>query len=198
MKQSVLIPKTNPVKFFPNYANIDYTSEVPLVDICRAICDSLKVDEIYAAAYDGDWWEDFRPQMDLTKVDSFESLLEFGNKYFGLHRCYFSGKYSDGEVFNIVVRFDESKLISMTSTNCDTLYSIKNTIECHILNPDEEKYIPTCPRGYCDCVNDPNYLIYAHNHYMSEEEYQEMINDCKKRAKDDPDEKYHCYDNEDK
>lgn len=68
-----------------------------------------------------------------------------------------------------------------------------------------EPYTPVCPRGYTDCVRDPAYIQY---HYP--EWYAELYGDlapwqailtaggCLERTVEDPDEKYYCYDDEDK
>lgn len=65
------------------------------------------------------------------------------------------------------------------------------------------RYTPTCPRGYEDCVNDPAYIYDTHPEW-----YKEIYGDltpeqaseksCKLKVKDDPDEKFYCYDDEDK
>jgi hypothetical protein len=65
------------------------------------------------------------------------------------------------------------------------------------------EYTPTCPRGYEDCVNDPAYIHCKHPGW-----YREMYGDltpeqvseksCKLKVEDDPDEKFYCYDDEDK
>lgn len=64
-------------------------------------------------------------------------------------------------------------------------------------------YVPTCPRGYDDCVNDPAYIKYNYPDW-----YKDLYGDltpeeaskqsCAKRIEEDPDEKYYCYDDEDK
>lgn len=66
-----------------------------------------------------------------------------------------------------------------------------------------QAYIPTCPRGYDDCVYDPAYIKAFHPEY-----YQNLYGDltpeqasercCAKRVEEDPDEAYDCYDDEDK
>ena len=66
-----------------------------------------------------------------------------------------------------------------------------------------QAYKPTCPRGYLDCVNDPAYLKAYHPDY-----YHDTFGDltpekasaksCQERVKEDPDEEYYCYDDEDK
>ena len=67
-----------------------------------------------------------------------------------------------------------------------------------------QAYIPTCPRGYVDCICDPAYIKY---HYLkwyaklygdkTPEEASETGN-CQEAFENDPDEEYYCYDNEDK
>lgn len=66
-------------------------------------------------------------------------------------------------------------------------------------------YISVCPRGYVDCIHDPAYIKH---HYP--DWYKELYGDltpkeailvesgCKERFENDPDEKYYCYDDEDK
>jgi hypothetical protein len=66
-----------------------------------------------------------------------------------------------------------------------------------------QEYIPLCPRGYSHCVNDPAYLKCYHAEW-----YKEMYGDltpeqvvekeCLEKVKEDPDEEYYCYDDEDK
>lgn len=68
------------------------------------------------------------------------------------------------------------------------------------------EYMPTCPRGYTDCVYDPAYI---HFHYP--DWYKELYGDktpldalwvdggCMEKVEKDPKmEKYYCYDDEDK
>lgn len=66
-----------------------------------------------------------------------------------------------------------------------------------------QAYVPTCPRGYIDCIHDPAYIKAHHPEY-----YQNLYGDltpeqasmksCQKRVKEDPNEEYYCYDDEDK
>lgn len=66
-----------------------------------------------------------------------------------------------------------------------------------------QAYIPTCPRGYVDCIHDPAYLKVFHPEY-----YQDLYGSltpkqaseqtCSKLVLEDPDEEYYCYDDEDK
>lgn len=64
-------------------------------------------------------------------------------------------------------------------------------------------YIPTCPRGYEDCIYDPAY-IKIHNPEYYKSLYgnltpeQASEKSCMEQFKEDPDEEYYCYDNEDK
>jgi hypothetical protein len=63
-------------------------------------------------------------------------------------------------------------------------------------------YKPLCPRGYTDCILDPA-KIKAVNPVWYKELYgdatpEEAIKECIKRVQEDPDEKYYCYDDEDK
>lgn len=68
-----------------------------------------------------------------------------------------------------------------------------------------QEYRPVCPRGYTDCVCDPAYIKYYHPKWykelygdLSPEEAILGENGCMERYERDPDEKYHCYDDEDK
>ena len=63
-------------------------------------------------------------------------------------------------------------------------------------------YVPTCPRGYTDCVYDPAYI---HFHYP--DWYKELYGDkapeeaaekCRQKMLEDPNEEEYCYDDEDK
>ena len=66
-------------------------------------------------------------------------------------------------------------------------------------------YVPVCPRGYVDCVCDPAYIQFYHPEW-----YKKMHGDktplealwaengCMDSFINDPDEKYYCYDDEDK
>lgn len=66
-----------------------------------------------------------------------------------------------------------------------------------------QSYISTCPIGYTNCVSDPAYIKYNYSEW-----YKELYGDispeqaseqsCRKRLKEDPDEKYYCYDYEDR
>lgn len=66
-----------------------------------------------------------------------------------------------------------------------------------------QAYIPTCPRGYMNCVYDPAYIK-----YNCPDWYKELYGDmtpeqaseqsCAEKVREDPDEEYYCYDNEDK
>lgn len=63
-------------------------------------------------------------------------------------------------------------------------------------------YIPTCPRGYHDCVNDPAYIKYYHPEWYKElygdKTPYEAAEECRQAVIEDPNEKYYCYDDEDK
>ena len=66
-------------------------------------------------------------------------------------------------------------------------------------------YVPVCPRGYTDCVCDPGYIKFHHPEWykdlygdLSPEEAILVEGGCKERFLEDPDEKYYCYDDEDK
>lgn len=65
-------------------------------------------------------------------------------------------------------------------------------------------YIPTCPRGYVDCVCDPAYIKYHHPEWYAElygdktPEEASKTGSCQEAFENDPDEEYYCYDDEDK
>lgn len=63
-------------------------------------------------------------------------------------------------------------------------------------------YIPTCPRGYTDCVGDPAYIKFYHPKWYKElygdKTPYEAAEECRQAVIDDPDEEYYCYDDEDK
>ena len=66
-------------------------------------------------------------------------------------------------------------------------------------------YVPTCPRGYVDCVNDPAYILYHHPKWykelfgdMTPQEAIHVENGCVASVESDPREEYYCYDDEDK
>lgn len=66
-------------------------------------------------------------------------------------------------------------------------------------------YKPLCPRGYDDCVWDPAYIFFNYPDWykklygdLSPEEAIFVKNGCHEKALLDPDEKYYCYDDEDK
>lgn len=63
-------------------------------------------------------------------------------------------------------------------------------------------YIPTCPRGYTDCVGDPAYIKYINPEWYKElygnKTPYEAAEECRQAVIEDPDEEYYCYDNEDK
>lgn len=69
----------------------------------------------------------------------------------------------------------------------------------------ETWYKPTCPRGYRDCISDPAYTRANHSAWYKEmygdlepEEVIKLEGNCLQRFKEDPDEEYYCYDDEDK
>lgn len=71
------------------------------------------------------------------------------------------------------------------------------------LHSQKLSYKPTCPRGYSDCINDPAYIKYCYPDWYKElykdlTPEQASMKSCQERAKEDPDEMYYCYDNEDK
>lgn len=66
-------------------------------------------------------------------------------------------------------------------------------------------YKPVCPRGYDDCVRDPAYIQYHYPDWYAElygdlAPWQAILAEggCLERAAEDPDEKFYCYDDEDK
>ncbi len=67
---------------------------------------------------------------------------------------------------------------------------------------EEQGYLPTCPRGYIDCVNDPAYIKHNcpdwYKELYGDKTLKEASEECRKRMEEDPDEKYYCYDDEDK
>jgi hypothetical protein len=66
-----------------------------------------------------------------------------------------------------------------------------------------QAYVPTCPRGYTDCINDTAYLKvyhpnYYHDLYGDLTPEQASAQSCSKLVLADPDERHYCYDDEDK
>ena len=63
-------------------------------------------------------------------------------------------------------------------------------------------YMPTCPRGYDDCVCDPAYVKVANPDWYKElygdVPVSEAVKSCIKRVEEDPNEEEYCYDDEDK
>lgn len=64
-----------------------------------------------------------------------------------------------------------------------------------------QEYIPTCPLGYDDCINDPAYLYTYYNdfyHYLYAflTPEQASAECCQKRIENDPDEGDYCCDYE--
>lgn len=96
-------------------------------------------------------------------------------------------KYSDQEV-----------LVECLKYICEP-YAIENVM---LLSYDHKGYDPMCPRGYTDCVNDPAYIQYTSPEYYKElygdKSPYEAAEECRKSVEEDPDEKYYCYDDEDK
>lgn len=85
----------------------------------------------------------------------------------------------------------------------EAILSIKSVLHDQF-KPKEEvmAYKPTCPRGYTDCIYDPAYIKFVHPEWY-EELYgdmtvEEAAGDCREKVARDPDEKYYCYDDEDK
>lgn len=83
--------------------------------------------------------------------------------------------------------------VKIAETIQSTLIILRNLILCHII------------QGYTDCVNDPAYILYTDPKYYKEV-FGDMTptqalfveNGCMDSIKNDPDEKYYCYDDEDK
>lgn len=66
-------------------------------------------------------------------------------------------------------------------------------------------YTPTCPRGYDDCVWDPAYIKHHYPDWFARlwgnrtpEQVAQSPGGCFDKYKNDPEEKYYCYDDEDK
>lgn len=106
----------------------------------------------------------------------------------------------------------------MVYNKCDRCVSDKSWCSQCRDNPEVQKilaslpkqscfmaYVPVCPRGYVDCVCDPAYIQFYHPEW-----YKKMHGDktplealwaengCMDSFINDPDEKYYCYDDEDK
>lgn len=71
--------------------------------------------------------------------------------------------------------------------------------------PTVKGYTPVCPRGYDDCVWDPAYIKHRDPEWyetlygdLTPEEAAHIRGGCFDRFKDDPEEKYYCYDDENK
>ena len=66
-------------------------------------------------------------------------------------------------------------------------------------------YVPTCPRGYTECIHDPAYILYHYPGWYKELygdktplEVIWMENGCMEKFEKDPNEEEDCYDDEDK
>lgn len=64
-------------------------------------------------------------------------------------------------------------------------------------------YIPTCPRGYHDCIRDPAYIKHTRpkwykEHYGDLSPEEVSLKTCMVNVKEDPNEELFCYDDEDK
>lgn len=66
-------------------------------------------------------------------------------------------------------------------------------------------YVPVCPRGYPDCVSDPayikkNYPVWYEQLYGNKTPLEALWveNGCMESVERDPEEKFYCYDDEDK
>ena len=63
----------------------------------------------------------------------------------------------------------------------------------------EKRYKPTCPYGHKDCVCDPAYMHQrSTGPEVTDKQYKKMLTECREHFRDDPEEKYPCYDDEDK
>ena len=81
----------------------------------------------------------------------------------------------------------------------------KQEVEVLETPPPDREYEPVCPRGYEDCIWDP-----ARIQCKNPEWYKELYGDmtpkealnvhlgCNYRVKNDPNEEYYCYDDEEK
>lgn len=58
------------------------------------------------------------------------------------------------------------------------------------------EYIPTCPKGYIDCISDPAYIKYHHPNWYKELYGEKTPEEVSKEECDINDE--YCYDDEDK
>ena len=63
-------------------------------------------------------------------------------------------------------------------------------------------YVPTCPRGYTDCVSDPAYIYFHYPDWYKElygdKTPEEASEKCRQKMLEDPNEEEYCYDDEDK
>jgi hypothetical protein len=60
-----------------------------------------------------------------------------------------------------------------------------------------QKYVPTCPRGYVDCVYDPAYIKCNHPE-LYKKLYGDLTPEQAFQKSCSEDEEYYCYNNEDK
>ena len=63
-------------------------------------------------------------------------------------------------------------------------------------------YIPTCPKGHKNCVNDPAYIKFYHSEwyeklYGNKTPY-EAAEECREWLAEHSDDDFYCYDDEDK
>ena len=97
----------------------------------------------------------------------------------------------------------------MSKGRCDNCVQDRSRCVDCIENPNYPKqslfrsYIPTCPRGYYGCISDPAYMLLRHPDtyrriYGDITPKEASLKSCAKRAMEDPDEEYYCYDDEDK
>lgn len=63
-------------------------------------------------------------------------------------------------------------------------------------------YVPLCPRGHQDCINDPAYIKYHYPKWYKElygdKTPEEALEECLMAVEEDPEGKFCCYDDEDK
>lgn len=86
------------------------------------------------------------------------------------------------------------------------LFAIETAADKFVkMRTPKQEYTPTCPRGYADCVWDPAYIKHHHPEWFARlwgnrtpEQAAQSPGGCFDKYKNDPEEKYYCYDDEDK
>lgn len=146
------------------------------------------------------WCENFGIKFDAIC----DHTLESKQKYKNHSRKVFAHEYWDDRAVNVKHIIMASK--NTGSTKCSKCVTEKyNCINCRD-NPIYadvprismfSEYVPCCPQGYTDCVNDPGYIKY---HYP--DWYKDLYGDMtpEEAAKQDccPENFNRCYDDEDK